>query len=103
MGKVYISYHKEYNHDTATFKDWIDIRDYVDKYEWVTWLPPRGISVMVSALNIGEQTQRTNVFAQRLLNAGHQVYFRNKRGEEWISFQDKRFNEDDMRKIEEEG
>lgn len=101
MGKVYINLHPDYNYSNVVIAEHIDLKTYVKNVDWADWSWQKRNMIQITSFDgNGTHIKRTNVFAQRLLNAGHEVLIRNERKDEWNVFEDKGYTEDYMFEVD---
>lgn len=103
FGKVYINLHPETNYAMVIVAEYVDLRHYVENVDWLSWLWGKRNQLMIRSSNgNGTHIERANVFAQRLFDAGHEVYIRNERTDDWTIFAGRQFDEIFMNRIESE-
>ncbi len=101
--KLYINLHPKYNYAMAHINGYIDIKSYVKNINWLTWVRTGStyyLQISGEMNEIGSHFLRVKVFAQRMLNKGFEVFIRNERCDDWETFENQSFTNDEMLEVE---
>lgn len=101
--KLYINLHPKYNYAMAHINGYIDIKAYVKNINWLSWVRTGStyyLQISGEMNEIGSHFLRVNVFAQRMLNMGFEVFVRNERSDDWEVFISQSFTNTEMLDVE---
>lgn len=108
MTTVYINLHPEYDYSTAIIDGYLDLREYVQNVEWLSWdktkKGPWQIRIHGTLadreLAKTQHMVRAAVFSQRMIENGCVVKARLHRGDRWQYFKKTEFTKEKLFAIE---
>lgn len=101
--KAYINLHPTYNYSILIPPEGISFTPYFSNVDWTTFVPGEYTAIMISGPDKKDpegHLRRAEVVAQRLVNAGVEVYVRNERRDVWKRFKGASLTEDYMLSVE---